>query len=185
VVAPIPKIFTLCRQIKTEYEEQFKRGLIATFRDTGGEIFLTDVSAPESHARITKAKISLLAICTENGCDNERCGTCVDLNDHVSWIETLVAELSKLKELEIKIYKCQIGDYGNALSHHPVLDRALSRLTAIQVTSIIEVLPFYLCPQADNSYGAIQAYEAKQAPETVWTKGLGWQTEKNGKGVNS
>ena len=38
VAAPLPKLFTLCRQFRTEYEERFKHGLTATFKDLGQEI---------------------------------------------------------------------------------------------------------------------------------------------------
>jgi hypothetical protein len=188
--APLPKLFTLCRQFKTEYEELFKRGLTATFKDLGRDIWTTDILASAKSItprldRVTKAEIHLLTICQSNDCKNNQCGTCFDLSSHIDWIRAVVPEVPKLKEIEVKIYKCQLGHPADASSHSPRLEETLDKVTAFPLTCRIEVFPFYVSPEDSGAVHGVKAYEEQQAPEMVWTKDLGWRKENNGNGVVS
>jgi hypothetical protein len=183
--APLPELFTLCRQFRVEYEEQFTHGLTATFKDLGREIYTSENVICGRLDRITKAEILLLTICEGNACSDDSCGTYADLSDHIDWIEVVVPKFPNLKEVAVKIYNCQSAYHVDASNHNSIMDDILCRLKPLPLTTRIEVYPFYVLQEYSGAVHGIKACEEKQAPEMVWTKDLGWQKEGNGGGVDS
>ena len=179
-LSPLPKLFTLCRQFNTEYEERLKFGWTAKFKDLSRERYTQYIRASLKSItprldRVTKAEIQLLAFCQNYDCTTDRCGTCSDLSKHIDWIKDVVPAVSKLKELDVKIYKCQPGCITDTSSHNPRLDRTLDKLTGLPLTSRIEVFPFYVLQESGGLVDYVKAYEVNAAPEMVWTKDFGWE----------
>ena len=140
--APIPELFSLCRQFKAEYQETFKHGMTITIKD-----LYTSLQAPTMAAwpdDISRVQIVLLLICKDpeyHSNESVTCGIAGNLHAHLRWIEEMLPQLKQLKDLEIRIYPCQ----GPAKTHKPIDTAAvaLTQMVALPVTSLVEVYPFF------------------------------------------
>lgn len=173
---PLPKAFTLCRQLKSEYEDIFKHNFTIVCKDLGpidGPYWLANI--PRG---IAAAEFLLLAICGNDRCSNDWCDGCEDLETHVSWIMEFVHEFEGLKDLTFRVYKCQIveGNEANGTQHLALIDKSLSQLTEMPLATCVEVYPVFMIKDGDrNPWDAVEAYDAKSEPESVWTRKDGWK----------
>ena len=175
---PLPKLFGLSHQFKTEYEEAMKYGSTMCFKDLGEDIGTPIIG--DKLDRITKAEMTLLAVCDRSYCDGNDCSARPDFGNHVSWIPKIVSKLDKLKQIDIRIYKVQLRLSKETISHDVVLHDLLATLTALTATARIEIHPFYVIPDEDSCLGAVEgvkAYKAKLTPCAVWTRKDGWQAQ--------
>ena len=174
--APIPHLFRLCRQFKTEYEETFKQGFTIIFRDIGSMDY--EPALEGDLDRYTKAEVFVLAYCDDAGCPGHKCGAYYDLRDHVGWIEKMLPSLQNLRDLRVRVYQCQSHDSSVECApvHPPMqLRDHLDRLVKLATLSRLEVYPFVKVEGSGNAADGVVAYESAQAPEKVWTKEDGWQ----------
>ena len=96
--------------------------------------------------------------------------------DHIGWIDEILPQLTKLKELEIAIYPCQVDRIGQHVQQ-PIDTNAvaLRRMVGLPVTSLVEIYPYFSVFKNGGLATPAETYERNQAPVAVWTKKDGWQ----------
>lgn len=163
-----PKLLTLNRRFKTEYEDKVKRNQIFVLIDNDG-------TAPEYSLEIDlrgilKVEIALYFYCAHRSSDcSGSCGMYADIQCQLRRMKSLLAGVKHGCYVNIGIYpryfKMPIAESAHDAKK---MTKKMDRLTTLPSIERVDI-------HANWAYPEVDTYEEKSAPVATWTISNGWR----------